>query len=229
MSDLILGKLFPLPHSLSILNPFFFFFFGTLLQKNRRQSTEVESFQAFNPVRILHVHIRHKSTTKLYFLSLSKCCNFPHSVVRCVHFDFLKDFLLPLLLWGIFPRELNLTEMIVYSDIICDLWYVPDSGLFYLHGPTAWSETWLARSPINLSNMLLPQLTSFHLAADFTTLLLYESTELWCSNTFSFTDMFKFLLDEIMLISIWHCILNYRGTLKFDQRKNHNILAFLWR
>lgn len=58
---------------------------------------------------------------------------------------------------------------------------------------------------------------------------LWKSTELWCSNTFSFTDMFKFLLDEIMLISIWHCVLNYRGTLKVDQRKNHNILAFLWR
>lgn len=59
---------------------------------------------------------------------------------------------------------------------------------------------------------------------------LWKSTELWCSNTLYFTDMFKFLFNFCDYAHFYLAVRpNYRGNLKFDQRKNHNILAFLWR
>lgn len=115
---------------------------------------------------------------------------------RCLLCDFVENFQrapVPLLSTSkVFLRELHLKQMIVFSDIIghlrssiCSLLAacpVPDCGLSHLHGykeNTAEPETWppCRTHHVNHSNILLPKLTSFHLASDFTRCLLYEKED----------------------------------------------------
>lgn len=111
-----------------------------------------------------------------------------------------------------FLRHYGTSEILHLPAVLCSACSVPFSqtaaSLIYM----GTRRTNLKPGPmyanhVNCYNILLPKLTSFHLAAGFTQCLLDESgdyvrhwaSRFWCSTTFSFTDMFNSLLDVITL------------------------------
>lgn len=107
----------------------------------------------------------------------------------------------------VFLRELHLKQTIVFSDIIGHLSSsicsapltacpVPDCGLSHLHGLHGEHYLTLKLSlvysnHVNRSNILLPKLTSFHLAAR-----LYKTSPVWrrLRGTGRLALMFKYFL-----------------------------------
>lgn len=126
---------------------------------------------------------------------MSACKLLPTALCECLLCDFVENFQCasaPLLSTSkVFLWELHLKQMIVFPDIIGHLrssicltllssQHAPSqtvASLIYMG--TRRTQLNLKPGPVysnhvNRSNILLPKLTSFHLAADFTRCLLYE-------------------------------------------------------